>query len=467
MQFNYIIFLFFATLFFLIWHFAKSNITFKLIFLIIASFFFYGWWDWRFVFLLVFIGLIDYFVAIGITCFSKYKKLLLISSLFSNIGVLLLFKYSGFISKNIDLLFETTLNSKINNFFLIIPVGISFYTFQGVSYTIDVYNGKFKPTKNVFQFFAYLSMFPHLIAGPIIRAKDMLPQLIVQRQLLKEDRWDGFRLIVKGCFKKMVIADNLLPIVATAFNNSIVPESSAFWWGAVIVFAVQIYCEFSGYSDIARGLARWMGYNIPDNFNHPYTSTSLREFWGRWNISLSTWFRDYVYIPLGGNKKNKYLSHINMWITMVISGLWLGFSLTYVVWGFLHALFLSIERILKWPTHKNPNKFIKFVAWMFVTLEILVAWVFFRANTVQQALDILKVMFSFKGESFLGWGLNGFIFIFVIILREIIVYTGIEKRVKLRGTIGDFAEMLLYAILIALIIFFRGNGSEFILSYRI
>jgi len=462
MQFNSIIFLFFATLFFSIWHFTKSNVKFKLIFLTIASFFFYGWWDWRFVFLLLFTGLIDYFAAIGITCFPKYKKLLLISSLLSNIGTLSLFKYSGFISKNIDQLLGTSLNSQINTFFLIIPVGISFYTFQSMSYTIDVYKGKFKPTKNIFQFFAYLSMFPQLVAGPIVRAKDMLPQLIGQRQPLKEDCWEGFRFIVKGCFKKMVIADNLAPIVVNAFNNSIVLESSAFWWGAVIAFAFQIYCDFSGYSDIACGLARWMGYSFPDNFNHPYTSTSLREFWSRWHISLSTWFRDYVYIPLGGNKKNKCRSHINMWITMVISGLWHGAAWTYVMWGVFHALFLSIERILKWPTQKFSNQFIRFLAWMFVTLEILVAWVFFRANSVQHALDILKVMFTFKGNWSLGWGLNGSIFVLIIIFREIMVYTGIEKRVKLRGSIGAFAEMLLYAILIALIIFFRGNGSEFI-----
>lgn len=334
---------------------SKSNVTFKLIFLTIASFFFYGWWDWRFVFLLLFTGLIDYFAAIGITYFPKYKKLLLISSLLSNIGTLLLFKYSGFFSENINQLLGTSFNSQINNFFLIIPVGISFYTFQCMSYTIDVYNGKFKPTKNVFQFFAYLSMFPHLVAGPIIRAKEMLPQLIGERQPLKEDRWEGFRLIVKGCFKKMVIADNLVPIVATAFNSSIIPVSSAFWWGAVIAFAFQIYYYFSGYSDIACGIARLMGYSFPDNFNHPYSSTSLREFWGRWNISLSTWFRDYVYIPLGGNQRNKCRSYINMWITMVISCLWLGASWTYVVWGVLHALYLSIERILKWPTQKNQT----------------------------------------------------------------------------------------------------------------
>jgi len=325
-----------------------------------------------------------------------------------------------------------------------------------------VYKGKFKPTKNVFQFFAYLSMFPQLVAGPIVRAKDMLPQLIGQRQPLKEDRWEGFRLIVKGCFKKMVIADNLAPIVATAFNSSIASENSFFWWGAVIAFAFQIYCDFSGYSDIACGLARWMGYSFPDNFNHPYTSTSLKDFWGRWHISLSTWFRDYVYIPLGGNKKSNYQSHINMWITMLISGLWHGAAWTYIIWGGVHALFLSIERIIGWPAQKQTNQFIRFTAWVFVILEILVAWVFFRASSVHQAFDILRTMFSFKGNLTLGWGLNGSVFLLIIIIREIMVYIGIDKKFKFRHSIGFFAEMLFYAVLITLIIFFRGNGSEFI-----
>ncbi|MDD4684704.1 MAG: MBOAT family protein [Bacteroidales bacterium] len=462
MQFDSIIFLFFATLFFCIWRFAKSNISFKLIFLTVASFLFYGWWDWRFIFLILFSGFIDYFAAIGIISYPKSKKLLLIFSLLANIGTLSIFKYSGFISENIDLLLGTSLNSQINNFLLITPIGISFYTFQSMSYTIDVYKGKFKPTKNVFQFFAYLSMFPQLVAGPIVRAKDMLPQLIGQRQPLKEDRWEGFRLIVKGCFKKMVIADNLAPIVATAFNSSIASENSFFWWGAVIAFAFQIYCDFSGYSDIACGLARWMGYSFPDNFNHPYTSTSLKDFWGRWHISLSTWFRDYVYIPLGGNKKSNYQSHINMWITMLISGLWHGAAWTYIIWGGVHALFLSIERIVGWPAQKQTNQFIRFTAWVFVILEILVAWVFFRASSVQQAFDILKTMFSFKGNMTLGWGLNGSVFLLIIIIREIMVYIGIDKKFKFRHSIGFFAEMLFYAVLITLIIFFRGSGSEFI-----
>jgi D-alanyl-lipoteichoic acid acyltransferase DltB (MBOAT superfamily) len=462
MLFNSIVFLLFATLFFSIWQFTKSNITFKLVLLTIASFVFYGWWDWRFLFLIILTGLIDYLAAIAISQIPKYKKAFLISSLLANIGVLSLFKYSGFISENIDQLLGTSLNNQINDFFLITPVGISFYTFQSMSYTIDVYKGKLKPTKNIIQFFAYLSMFPQLVAGPIIRAKDMLPQLIGHRKVTKEDTWEGFRFIVKGYFKKMVIADNLAPIVVTAFNNTMVADSSLFWWGAVIAFAFQIYCDFAGYSDIARGLARWMGYDFPDNFNHPYISTSLREFWGRWHISLSTWFRDYVYIPLGGNKKGKLRGHINMWITMVVSGLWHGAAWTYVMWGALHAMFLSIERVLRFPTEKFSNQFLRFCGWLLVIVQVLVAWVFFRANSIEHAFEILKVMFSFKGSLSLGWGFDGSIFMLLIILREIMIYMGIDKRINIKGTKGVFAEMIFYALLIAIIIFFRGNGSEFI-----
>ncbi len=305
-------------------------------------------------------------------------------------------------------------------------------------------------------------MFPQLVAGPIVRARDMLPQLIGTRQPSKEDRWEGFRLIVKGYFKKMLIADNLAPIVVTAFSRSVVSDNSVFWWGAIIAFAFQIYCDFAGYSDIARGLARWMGYDFPENFNHPYTATSLRDFWARWHISLSTWFRDYIYIPLGGKNKGRFCTYLNMWITMVVSGLWHGAEWTYVVWGALHALFLSMERIFKWTTLKFNSQFIRITAWLLVTVQVLVAWVFFRADSIQHALEILRVMFAFKGDWFLGWELNGTIFILMMVFRELLVYTGIESKIRWKGSIGAIIEMIWYGLLIGLIVFFRGKGSEFI-----
>lgn len=385
-------------------------------------------------------------------------------SVIANIGSLSVFKYSGFIAHNIDHLLglqgSMALSGHIPNFFLITPVGISFYTFQSMSYTFDVYRERLKPTKNVLHFFAYLSMFPQLVAGPIVRAKEMLPQMLKVTHVSKEERWAGFQLIVRGYFKKMVIADNLAPLVVAAFSKPELSQSSWYWWGIMIAFAFQIYCDFAGYSDIARGLARWMGYDFPDNFNHPYISTSLQEFWTRWHISLSTWFKDYVYIPLGGNRRGKFRTHVNLWITMVVSGLWHGANWTFVAWGAIHAFFSSVERLTGWHRHLGKNKGLRLLAWFIVTIQVLVAWVFFRATSIQQAWDIVQTMFAFKGSLELGWGLNGTIFIFLMIVREL--FAGLKFDDRLKAATPGWAEMVFYALVIVVIIFFRGPGSEFI-----
>lgn len=463
MLFNSLIFVAFAIIFFLISKIIGKNVKGRLIWLTAASFFFYGWWDWRFLSLILISGLIDYLAALGISRYPGRKKILLILSIIGNLGSLSLFKYSGFIAENIDNLLGLqvgfSLAANIPEFFLITPVGISFYTFQSMSYTFDVYRNKLKPTKNILQFFAYLSMFPQLVAGPIVRAESMLPQLLAVTRVTKEKRWDGFQLIVRGYFKKMVIADNLAPLVMAAFSAPELNSSSMFWWGAIIAFAFQIYCDFAGYSDIARGLAMWMGYDFPDNFNHPYISTSIREFWERWHISLSTWFRDYLYIPLGGNRKGKFRSYINLWITMLVSGLWHGAAWTFVAWGAVHAFFASAERFTNWPEKIGKSSIARFVAWFFVSIQVLVAWVFFRAENINQAFDILKVMFSFQGPFSFGWGLDATIFISVIILREVFAALHFDEKIKGKHPV---AEMVFYAVLIAALIFFRGAGSEFI-----
>ena len=335
--------------------------------------------------------------------YPRYKVLFLIFSICGNVGSLAIFKYSSFIAENVDaflslLGFDVYLKSNIPQFMLILPVGISFYTFQSMSYTIDIYRGQLRPTRNVLHFFAYLSMFPQLVAGPIIRARDLLPQLKQNNKTTEQDRWEGLKLITHGFFKKVVIADNLAPLVNRAFNNPDPSNSSVYWWLAVTAFAFQIYCDFSGYSDIARGLARWMGYNFGLNFNHPYISLSLREFWTRWHISLSSWFRDYVYIPLGGSRKGNIHAYANMLITMVISGFWHGAAWNFVIWGFLHALFLSFERITQWPKYIKmiPGEG-RWIASLIVLTQIWIAWVFFRAATMSQGIQIIKTMFSFTG----------------------------------------------------------------------
>ena len=463
MLFNSLIFVAFTIVFFLVFKLIGKNIKGRLIWLTAASFFFYGWWDWRFLSLILISGLIDYVAALAIEQNPGRKKLWLILSVAGNLGSLSLFKYSGFIAENIDKMLGLTgslsFAANIPHFFLITPVGISFYTFQSMSYTFDVYKGKLKPTRNIMQFFAYLSMFPQLVAGPIVRAETMLPQLLQVTPVARDEKWDGYRLIVKGYFKKMVIADNLAPLVVAAFSAPDLNQSSFFWWGTIIAFAFQIYCDFAGYSDIARGLALWMGYDFPDNFNHPYISRSIREFWERWHISLSTWFRDYLYIPLGGNRKGKIRSYINLWITFLLSGLWHGAAWTFVVWGAVHSFFMSVERFTHWPERLGKSMIARFIAWFFVSVQVLVAWVFFRAETINQALDILKIMFSFKGPLQFGWGLDISIFILLIILRELSVALGFDNKLKDKHPV---IEMLFYALLIAAIVFFRGEGSQFI-----
>lgn len=466
MLFNSLIFVAFALVFFVGSKIIGPRVKGRLLWLTAMSFFFYGWWDWRFLFLIIFSGLIDFVAALAMDRDEKHRKLLLILSMIANIGSLAIFKYSGFIAQNIDALFSLSgsyaLANHIPEFFWITPVGISFYTFQSMSYTIDVYQRKFAPTKSIIHFFAFLSMFPQLVAGPILRAKEMLPQLLKVTIVSKEELWNGFRLVVKGYFKKMVIADNLAPIVVTAFSSPETNASSVYWWGIIIAFAFQIYCDFAGYSDIARGLAKWMGYDFPDNFNHPYNSTSLREFWSRWHISLSTWFRDYLYIPLGGNTGNKFQPHLNMWITMLISGLWHGAAWTYIAWGGIHAFFLSLERILGWPAVFNKFSILKVAAWFLVTVQVLVAWVFFRAESMEQAFEIIKTMFAFTGPINPGWGLNGTLFISIMIIRELIVALGIKDRINWDSKKWMWFEVFLYAILITAVIYFRGTGSEFI-----
>ncbi|NOZ46836.1 MAG: MBOAT family protein [Chlorobi bacterium] len=467
MLFNSLIFLVFAILFFSLWPLLKKRTNVRLSFIVIASFFFYGWWDWRFLFLIAGSGLLDYFSGIFLLKYPNRKKLFLLLSVVGNIGSLMAFKYSGFFAENIDSLFallgyNTCIKCNIPDFFLVTPVGISFYTFQSMSYTLDIYKGTLKPTRNVIHFFAYLSMFPQLVAGPIVRASDLLSQLLKYPKTTEQDRWEGMRLIVHGFFKKMVIADNLAPFVNKAFVLENMSDSSLYWWVSVTAFAFQIYCDFSGYSDIARGLARLMGLNFKLNFNHPYTSLSIREFWTRWHISLSTWFKDYVYIPLGGSRKNKFSGHYNMWITMLISGFWHGAAWTFILWGAVHSFFLSLERIFKWPNYFKKSSLGRVILLLLIMLQVWVAWVFFRAQSFSQAIDILKIMFSFNGNVKTSIGLNEIFFILIGIIREIWIYHGFSKESLYPKSWSRTMDVVTMAILITICVFMRGPGNEFI-----
>jgi len=465
MIFNSIEFLLFGVLFFALWPFMRNNKETRWSFITMASFFFYGWWDWRFLFLIIGSGLIDYSAGLAIEKYRRNKRFWLVLSLLGNLGALSIFKYSLFfaqVGEDILAKIEVTVNlqDSIPEFALILPVGISFYTFQSLSYTIDIYRGRLKPTKNILHFFSYLAMFPQLVAGPIVRAKDFLFQLNRVRIPSTLERWNAIKMIVFGLFQKMVISDNLSFFIDSAFEGKAVYDGALFWWVVMIAFSFQIYADFSGYSLIARGLAKYMGYHFKMNFNHPYLSRSIREFWTRWHISLSTWFRDYVYIPLGGSKKGFWWGLLAMALTMLLSGLWHGAAYTFLIWAALHVLWLSIERITKWPKIMRYHSLIIPV----IFIQTLLAWVYFRSADMEQGNGIITKLFS--GESsdwaFFQFYLDSIFFIGLGILIELVIFVRKNDQQWIRFYWRYGFDVLFVSLAIVAIIFFRGEGKQFI-----
>ena len=391
MLFNSLTYFFFLTIVFgLYWSFLKKNFRWQNLFLFIASYCFYGWWDVRFLVLIFISSSVDFFL--GQAIFSqpdKTKKLhLLWVCLFINLGMLGFFKYYNFFVDSFSfLLTNLGFQPHIKTLRLILPVGISFYTFQSLSYSIDIYRGKIQPTKKFISFMTFVSFFPQLVAGPIQRASDLLPQFLKARTFKRDHLISGFRLILYGLFKKMVIADRLAYFVDHIYNSSEKYDETVLL-AATFLFGFQIYCDFSGYSDIAIGSARLLGFDLTQNFRTPYLTKSFKEFWQRWHISLSTWFRDYVYIPLGGNRVSQSRWIFNILVTFTISGLWHGASSTFIIWGFLHGFYLVSEHFVsKFVTLPKSFSWIGFVI-TFVIVNL--SWVFFRANTLEQSLHILS-----------------------------------------------------------------------------
>lgn len=466
MIFNSIEFLFFALAFFLLWPILKKQNTTRWIFITVASFLFYAWWDWRFLFLIVGSGLVDYLSGLAMTRFPKNKKGLLAFSLIANLGSLSVFKYSVFFATVVDDVMEwfgvtTTLVDHIPEFALIVPVGISFYTFQSLSYTIDVYRGRLKPTKNILHFFSYLSMFPQLVAGPIVRAKDLLAQLTRYRTPSHFEIWNGMKLIVFGLFQKTVIADNLSFFIDAAFEGKTPFDGTSFWWVVTIAFAFQIYTDFSGYSLIARGIAKMMGYHFKMNFNHPYLATSLRAFWSRWHISLSTWFRDYVYIPLGGSRKGMLIGFLALFTTMFLSGLWHGAKYTFLMWALIHIGFLQLERSTKW-TAKLKGKDYLLIPLIFI--QACVAWVYFRADDVEQGHQIIYRLFRFQDMNvgFFKSYFDHLIYLVIALAIEIMIYFKLKRPHLKQWYYQKNLDVYLVSIAIICVIFLRGEGQQFI-----
>jgi D-alanyl-lipoteichoic acid acyltransferase DltB (MBOAT superfamily) len=342
MLFNSIDFAIFLPLVFILyWFINKKHLRFQNIFLLIASYIFYSWWDWRFLSLIIFSTVVDYSVGISLSYKKNLltRKLLLITSLVVNLGFLGFFKYYNFFIDNFREAFSFFGGEfNANSLRIVLPVGISFYTFQTLSYTIDVYRQKIKPTKSFIAFAAYVSFFPQLVAGPIERATNLLPQFLNKRKFDYNKAINGMRQILWGLFKKIVIADSCAVYVNDIFANYSIHSGSTLVLGAIL-FAFQIYGDFSGYSDIAIGTARLFGFNLMRNFAFPYFSRDIAEFWRRWHISLSTWFRDYLYIPLGGSRGNTANKIRNIFIIFIVSGFWHGANWTFIVWGALNAIY--------------------------------------------------------------------------------------------------------------------------------
>ena len=404
--------LFLPVVFALYWTVMQRNLGLQNIFIVFVSYIFYGWWDWRFLSLIIFSSLVDFWIGRKIADSDKPKtrKILLQISLAVNLGLLGIFKYYDFFVTEFVAAFGSLgITLQPLTLHIILPVGISFYTFQTLSYTIDVYRKKIAAVQDWKVFFAYVSFFPQLVAGPIERATNLIPQFQKKRIFEYSQGKDGMRQILWGLFKKIVIADNCAPLVTEIFDNYQQFGAVTLALGAIL-FAFQIYCDFSGYSDIAIGTARLFGFRLMRNFAYPYFARDIAEFWRKWHISLSTWFRDYVYIPLGGSRVASRAQLIrNILIIFLVSGFWHGANWTFLVWGILHALYF-LPSILSGKNRQNldmvaENSWLpswKELLQMLLTFSMVcLAWVFFRAESIGQAFDYLALMFTnFEADGF-------------------------------------------------------------------
>jgi alginate O-acetyltransferase complex protein AlgI len=362
-------------------------------FLLVASYFFYGWWDWRFLCLMIGSTIIDYFIAIKIadTQTPKIRRGLLVLSLVINFSILGFFKYFNFFVDSAATALSTLgIHASVPMLRIILPPGISFYTFQEVAYIVDVYGGKLPPSRSFVNYGLFITLFPHLIAGPIQRPSHLLPQVQEPRRWDSEKVFNGLLLILEGLFRKCVIADNCALIANAAFGGSFGRSSLPVVLLGTYAFAWQIYGDFSGYSDIARGCAQLMGFHFMVNFRQPYFADSIQDFWRRWHISLSTWLRDYLYIPLGGNRYGERKTYRNLLLTMLLGGLWHGANWTFVVWGGIHGGGLAAERKLMRNQAAAPGQLRKWVSRIVVFHLVCLSWIFFRAQSLRAAVDMLK-----------------------------------------------------------------------------
>jgi D-alanyl-lipoteichoic acid acyltransferase DltB (MBOAT superfamily) len=405
MLFNSLDFAIFLPIVFLLyWFVVQNNLKFQNVLIVASSYVFYGWWDWRFLSLILFSTVVDYLIGqqLNIEERQSKRKLLLWTSIIVNLGFLGFFKYYNFFVESfVDAFSFFGIQVNANSLEIILPVGISFYTFQTLSYTIDVYRKKLEPTQDFIAFSAFVCFFPQLVAGPIERATNLLPQFYKKRSFEYDKAVDGMRQILWGLFKKVVIADNSAEFANEIFNNSADMNGSTLALGAIF-FSFQIYGDFSGYSDIAIGTSRLFGFDLKQNFATPYFSRDIGEFWRRWHTSLSTWFRDYLYIPLGGSRGGTSMKVRNTLVIFLVSGFWHGANWTFIIWGALNAIYF-LPLLLTNNNRKNlgvvaEGKLLpshrELVAIISTYILTVFTWIFFRAENIGHALSYIEGIFS-------------------------------------------------------------------------
>jgi alginate O-acetyltransferase complex protein AlgI len=476
MIFNSIDFaLFLPIVFGLYWFVTNKNLKAQNILLLLSSYVFYAWWDEKFLLLLMFSTFLDYFTGIRMHLAKTigYKKFWFWLSISVNVGFLAVFKYFNFFAASFATLLESCgLKVDVWTLNIILPVGISFYTFHGLSYVIDIYKERIKPERDFVDYAVFVSFFPLLVAGPIERATHLLPQIQRPRIFDYTKAVDGLRQILWGLFKKVVVADGCAEYANLIFNGADDYTGSTLLMGAIF-FTFQIYCDFSGYSDIALGTARLFGIELLRNFSFPYFSRDIAEFWRRWHISLSTWFRDYLYIPLGGSKGGTWMKVRNTFIIFIVSGFWHGANWTFIVWGALNALYFmpllltnsnrsNLEIVAKGRYFPSLREFLG----MILTFTMaLIGWIFFRAKDMSAALSFIKNMFTeslLKEPDIPELAYVPVVFIFILLLIE---WMGREGKYALETFSTNWytpIRWLFYAVLIGCIIVLSGKEQEFI-----
>jgi len=469
MLFNSLIFVAFFVIVYGLYLLLRRHYKLQNRLLLVASYIFYGYWDWRFLSLIAFSTIVDYVVGLALHSTERVwkRKALLFLSVFANLSLLGFFKYYNFFADSFaGLLGMFGMEAGFVTLNIVLPVGISFYTFQTMSYTIDIYRRKIEPTRSFLDFALFVSFFPQLVAGPIERAANLLPQVCARRNITPREVNAGIFLLLWGYYKKVVIADNVALIAGQIFGNYTQYQGLDLLVG-ILAFTVQILCDFSGYSDIARGLAKLMGFDLMVNFKLPYFALNPSDFWLRWHVSLSSWLRDYLYIPLGGNRGSTFATQRNLAITMLLGGLWHGAAWHFVIWGAFHGLILALYRVFdKNPEHEDPwggnYSYFRILSKMLLMFVLtLIGWVIFRASTGHQIVYMLTHVFGGWSENTLDMAHRLLFYSLPLILIQIYQY--IKRDLLAPMKLNPFVRYPLYAyFIIWIVIFGVRKATEFI-----